>query len=180
MRTDRLGLWLRTPGVVLSGVTPSQNSIAIMFGSLKQKLQSFSPVGSPVASPSSSPRPARRRFGLRTPARMKQRREEFREVQSDPECDYGTARKQRRKKSEPTRVPAAAAARARDASAEGLYDVPPQPRGPPPRQQRMQSQTLGRLTGRKQVGAGGRRSASVDRRSAARDRLFGAPVAGFP
>ena len=123
-----------------------------MFGSLKQKLQSFSPVASPVASPNASPRPARRRFGLRTPARMKQRREEFREVQSDPECDYGTARKQRRKKSEPTRVPASAAAAAvRDTSVEGLYDVPPQPRRPPTRQPRLQSQTLGRITGRKQV-----------------------------
>ena len=122
-----------------------------MFGSLKQKLQSFSPVGSPVASPTSSPRPARRRFGLRTPARMKQRREEFREVQSDPECDYGTtSRKQRRKKSEPARVPAAAASR--DPSAEGLYDVPPQRRGASSRQLSLQSQTLGRLTGRKQVG----------------------------
>ncbi|KAF0287435.1 hypothetical protein FJT64_014129 [Amphibalanus amphitrite] len=121
-----------------------------MFGTLKQKLQSFSPVSSPVASPNASPRPVRRRFGLRTPARMKQRREEFREVQSDPECDYGTARKQRRKKSEPARVPAAAAAASRDPSAEGLYDVPPRPRGPAARQPRMQSQTLGRLTGRKQ------------------------------
>ena len=149
------------------------NTFTIMFGSLKQKLQSFSPVASPVASPNASPRPARRRFGLRTPARMKQRREEFREVQSDPECDYGTTRKQRRKKSEPTRLPAAAAAR--DAGVEGLYDVPPQRRGPPSRQLRLQSQTLGRITGRKQV-----RPVVIAVRSGRRLATTGRPVVMMP
>ena len=74
-----------------------------MFGSLKQKLQSLSPVASPVASPSSSPKPRRKFPFRRTPARLKQRREEFREVQSDPECDFPTAHQQRRKGSAPER-----------------------------------------------------------------------------
>ncbi|XP_037080633.1 uncharacterized protein LOC119101404 [Pollicipes pollicipes] len=64
-----------------------------MFGSLKQKLQSLSPLASPVASPNSSPRPRRRLPFGRGPARRRQRRQEYREVQSDPECDYGSTRR---------------------------------------------------------------------------------------
>ncbi|KAF0309538.1 hypothetical protein FJT64_019346 [Amphibalanus amphitrite] len=74
-----------------------------MFGSLKQKLQSLSPVASPVNSPNSSPKPRRRFPFRRAPARLKQRREEFREVQSDPECDFTPAHQQRRKGSAPER-----------------------------------------------------------------------------
>ena len=58
---------------------------------------------SPVASPNSSPKPRRRFPFRRAPARLKQRREEFREVQSDPECDFPTAHQQRRKGSAPER-----------------------------------------------------------------------------
>lgn len=62
-----------------------------MFGSIVQRLQSLSPLGSPVTSPVSSPKPSRRRF--KSPTRGPKRhlgarhKEEYREVQSDPEVD---------------------------------------------------------------------------------------------
>ena len=62
-----------------------------MFGSIVQRLQSLSPLGSPVTSPVSSPKPYRRRF--KSPTRAPKRhpaarhKEEYREVQSDPELD---------------------------------------------------------------------------------------------
>ena len=61
-----------------------------MFGSLVQRLQSLSPLGSPVTSPVSSPK-ARRRYksptrGPRRPP-LGRHKEEYREVQSDPELD---------------------------------------------------------------------------------------------
>jgi hypothetical protein len=56
-----------------------------MFGTLVQKLQTLSPISSPINSPVSSPK-ARRKFG--GPRwRRQQAREEFREVQSEPELD---------------------------------------------------------------------------------------------
>jgi hypothetical protein len=54
-----------------------------MFGSLVQKLQTLSPIGSPVTSPVSSPKARRRKGGPKW--RRQQAREEYREVQSDPE-----------------------------------------------------------------------------------------------
>jgi len=62
-----------------------------MFGSLVQRLQSLSPLGSPVASPVSSPKASRRRYKspTRGPRRhpVSRHKEEYREVQSDPELD---------------------------------------------------------------------------------------------
>ncbi|CAB3361991.1 Hypothetical predicted protein [Cloeon dipterum] len=71
-----------------------------MFGNLVQKLQTLSPISSPVQSPVSSPK-ARRKFG--GPRwRRQQAREEFREVQSEPEYDEtppsSKARKDKSKK----------------------------------------------------------------------------------
>ncbi|PSN53406.1 hypothetical protein C0J52_21380 [Blattella germanica] len=62
-----------------------------MFGSLVQRLQSLSPLGSPVTSPVSSPKASRRRYksptrGPRRPP-LGRHKEEYREVQSDPELD---------------------------------------------------------------------------------------------
>lgn len=56
-----------------------------MFGSLVQKLQTLSPLTSPVTSPASSPKSARRRYSAKSPAHRRSLKEEFREVQSDPE-----------------------------------------------------------------------------------------------
>jgi hypothetical protein len=56
-----------------------------MFGSLVQKLQTLSPIGSPITSPVNSPK-TRRKFGG-PKWRRNQNREEYREVQSDPEMD---------------------------------------------------------------------------------------------
>jgi len=71
-----------------------------MFGSLKQKLQSLSPLTSPTTSPTVSPRPKRKFvFGR---ANRKRRgivggyaKEDLREVQSEPELDYETCEKKR-------------------------------------------------------------------------------------
>jgi hypothetical protein len=61
-----------------------------MFGTLVQRLQSLSPLGSPIASPVSSPKAARHRY--KSPTRgprqaVARSKEEYREVQSDPELD---------------------------------------------------------------------------------------------
>lgn len=72
-----------------------------MFGNLVQKLQTLSPLGSPITSPVSSPK-SRRKFGG-PKWRRNQNREEYREVQSDPEMDEnirnGTPRKAKDKSS---------------------------------------------------------------------------------
>ncbi|XP_069705214.1 uncharacterized protein [Periplaneta americana] len=62
-----------------------------MFGNLVQRLQSLSPLGSPVTSPVSSPKTSRRHYkspkrGPRRPP-LGRHKEEYREVQSDPELD---------------------------------------------------------------------------------------------
>jgi hypothetical protein len=62
-----------------------------MFGTLVQRLQSLSPLGSPIASPVSSPKPSRHRYksptrGPRRPS-VARNKEQYREVQSDPELD---------------------------------------------------------------------------------------------
>lgn len=49
-----------------------------MLGSLVQRLQSLSPVTSPVSSPKAS---------RRRPAPLRRGREDYREVQSEPEVD---------------------------------------------------------------------------------------------
>lgn len=69
-----------------------------MFGTLVQRLQSLSPLGSPITSPVSSPKPSRHRYkspskGPRRPP-LTRHKEEYREVQSDPELDeIDTAKK---------------------------------------------------------------------------------------
>lgn len=60
-----------------------------MFGSLVQKLQNISsPVGSPVSSPITSPKNGRRRYA-KTPTQRRQSKQEYREVQSEPEDGGG-------------------------------------------------------------------------------------------
>lgn len=58
-----------------------------MFGSLVHRLQSLSPLASPVTSPVNSPKASRR--GFKSPRRPPavRHKEEYREVQSDPELD---------------------------------------------------------------------------------------------
>uniref|UniRef100_A0A1B6K974 Rho-GAP domain-containing protein n=1 Tax=Graphocephala atropunctata TaxID=36148 RepID=A0A1B6K974_9HEMI len=58
-----------------------------MFGSLVQRLQTLSPLTSPVTSPVGSPKPSRKRYS-KSPAHRRSLKEEYREVQSDPE-DHG-------------------------------------------------------------------------------------------
>jgi hypothetical protein len=73
------------------------NWCVTMFGSLVQRLQSLSPLGSPVTSPVSSPKASRR--GCSSPRRSSavRHKEEYREVQSDPELDEAdTGKKSRR------------------------------------------------------------------------------------
>ncbi|XP_018018647.1 uncharacterized protein LOC108675167, partial [Hyalella azteca] len=72
-----------------------------MFGSLVQKLQSFSPITSPTTSPTVSPRP-KKKFGFGR-ANRKRRiggydKEEIREVQSEPELDYENLERKKDKK----------------------------------------------------------------------------------
>lgn len=60
-----------------------------MFGSLVQKLQNIgSPVTSPVSSPITSPKNSRRRYA-KTPTQRRQSKQEYREVQSEPEDGGG-------------------------------------------------------------------------------------------
>lgn len=67
-----------------------------MFGSLVQKLQTLSPLTSPVTSPVSSPKASRKRYN-KSPAQRRSLKEEYREVQSDPE-DGGDGKKCRSKR----------------------------------------------------------------------------------
>ncbi|KAK7575584.1 hypothetical protein V9T40_011870 [Parthenolecanium corni] len=61
-----------------------------MFGSLVQKLQNIgSPVASPVSSPITSPKNGRRRYA-KTPNQRRQTKQEYREVQSEPEDGGGS------------------------------------------------------------------------------------------
>lgn len=75
-----------------------------MFGSLVQKLQSLSPLTSPTTSPTTSPKP-KKKFGFGKASRRKKDsswwKEEMREVQSEPELDYDTPKKEKRKTSAP-------------------------------------------------------------------------------
>ncbi|XP_072157469.1 uncharacterized protein [Bemisia tabaci] len=58
-----------------------------MLGNLVQRFQAFSPVSSPVTSPKSS----RRWFAGKSPARRRSLKEEYREVQSEPEDAFAAA-----------------------------------------------------------------------------------------
>jgi hypothetical protein len=75
------------------------NSCVRMFGNLVHRLQSLSPLGSPLTSPVSSPKASRR--GFKSPRRPPavRRKEECREVQSDPELDEADAGKKFRRTS---------------------------------------------------------------------------------
>lgn len=69
-----------------------------MFGSLVQKLQTLSsPLTSPIASPITSPKVGRRRYA-KTPNQRRSLKQEYREVQSEPE-DGGGAISYDKKKS---------------------------------------------------------------------------------
>lgn len=60
-----------------------------VFGHFVHKLQSLSPLVSPATSPISSPK-FKRRFGIRTPTRRRKfTKEDYRDVQSEPEGDFG-------------------------------------------------------------------------------------------
>ena len=59
-----------------------------VFGHFVQKLQSLSPYVSPSTSPIASPK-FKRRFGIRTTTRRRKlTKEDFRDVQSEPEGDF--------------------------------------------------------------------------------------------
>ncbi|KAG8308366.1 hypothetical protein J6590_002454 [Homalodisca vitripennis] len=69
-----------------------------MFGSLVQRLQTLSPLTSPVTSPVGSPKPNRKRYS-KSPAHRRSLKEEYREVQSDPEdLGHGDSKKCRAKR----------------------------------------------------------------------------------
>lgn len=56
-----------------------------MFGTLVQKLQNIgSPITSPISSPVTSPKASRRRY-MKTPNQRRSLKQEYREVQSEPE-----------------------------------------------------------------------------------------------
>lgn len=59
-----------------------------MLGNLVQRFQAFSPLTSPVSSPVNSPKTSRRWFAGKSPARRRSLKEEFREVQSEPEDSF--------------------------------------------------------------------------------------------
>ncbi|XP_054265488.1 rho GTPase-activating protein 20-like isoform X2 [Macrosteles quadrilineatus] len=67
-----------------------------MFGNLVHRLQTLSPLTSPITSPVSSPKVARKRYS-KSPAHRRSLKEEYREVQSDPE-DIGESKKCRAKR----------------------------------------------------------------------------------
>lgn len=68
-------------------------------------------------------------------------------MQSDPECDYGTARKQKNRKFNVK----SGQSKQLSSPVDSVYDVPPKPRRKTTFSPNLYSQTLGRLEGRKQV-----------------------------
>lgn len=100
-----------------------------MFGNLVQRLQTLSPLTSPVTSPVSSPKPARKRYS-KSPAARRSLKEEYREIQSDPE-DHGESKKCRAKR-----------------KVDKLYGKKVDISGP-----LQGSKSMGRLDGLKQVGS---------------------------
>lgn len=68
----------------------------VMFGNLVQRLQTLSPLTSPVTSPVGSPKSTRKRYS-KSPAHRRSLKEEYREVQSEPE-DTGETKKCRAKR----------------------------------------------------------------------------------
>lgn len=65
-----------------------------VFGSLVQKLQN---IGSPVGSPVASPKGGRRRYA-KTPNQRRQSKQEYREVQSEPEDGGGVSEAHKKSK----------------------------------------------------------------------------------